>query len=284
MADLFTSADSQSALSSTEVVAALRAAGCVFAEDEADLLLAAAASPTELATLTERRCAGLPLEQVLGWAEFCGTRVVVEPGVFVPRRRTEFLVQQAAALLPRTGGVVLDLCCGSGAVGAALTRAARGVELHAADVDPAAVACARRNLAPLSGHVHHGDLYRPLPPTLRGRVHVLVANAPYVPTDALGLLPPEARDHEPRVALDGGTDGLAVQRRVVAQAARWLAPTGHLLIETSVAQAPDTARTYRRHGLTPRLVTSDDLHVTVVIGTPPGSDGPGAKGGVTPGG
>src|SRR5258707_4560965 len=82
------------------VVAVLRAAGCVFAEEEARLLLAAAGSPTELSDLVQRRSSGVPLEYVLGWAEFCGLRMVVAPGVFVPRRRTEFLVEQAAALTP----------------------------------------------------------------------------------------------------------------------------------------------------------------------------------------
>ncbi|MGD9484541.1 putative protein N(5)-glutamine methyltransferase [Streptomyces sp. TRM70308] len=256
------------------VVATLRAAGCVFAEDEAAVLLAAARTPGELDALTRRRGSGLPLEHVVGWAEFCGTRMAVDTGVFVPRRRTEFLVRQAAALAP-AGAVVVDLCCGSGAVGAALAGAVGGVELHAADLDPAAVACARRNVGPVGGRVHHGDLYRPLPAGLRGRVDVLLANAPYVPTGALGLLPPEARDHEPRVALDGGADGLDVQRRVVAEAADWLAPGGHLLIETSGRQAPDTAAACRRHGLAPRVASCPELDAVVVVAARGGHPGPG---------
>src|ERR1022692_2349013 len=123
------------------VVARLRAAGCVFAEDEARLLIAAARTPADLAGLVDRRVAGLPLEHVLGWAEFCGLRIAVDAGVFVPRRRTEFLVGQAAALVSpaapsgqapaRPRAVVVDLCCGSGAVGAALVAALHRVELHA---------------------------------------------------------------------------------------------------------------------------------------------------------
>src|SRR5262245_29444624 len=127
------------------IVNRLRAAGCVFAEDEARLLVGAARSPADLAAMVDRRAAGLPIEYVVGWAEFAGLRVAVAPGVFVPRRRTEFLVDQAAALT-RPGAVVVDLCCGSGAVGAALAAAVEGIELHAADIDPAAVRCARRNL------------------------------------------------------------------------------------------------------------------------------------------
>ncbi len=259
------------------VVARLRAAGCVFAEDEARLLVSAAQTSADLAAMVDRRAAGLPLEHVLGWAEFCGLRIAVDPGVFVPRRRTELLVRQAAALgrrvasvasqaldQPRT--VVVDLCCGSGAVGVALVAALGRVELHAVDIDPAAVRCARRNVAAAGGQVYGGDLYEPLPATLRGRVDLLVANAPYVPTEEVGLLPPEARVHEPRVALDGGADGLQVQRRVTAAAQFWLAPGGHLLVETGERQAPQTVDTFARHGLIPRVASSDDLNATVVIG------------------
>jgi release factor glutamine methyltransferase len=250
------------------IVTRLRAAGCVFAEDEARLLISAGRTSADLAAMVDRRAAGLPLEHVLGWAEFCGLRIAVDPGVFVPRRRTEFLVRQAAALA-RARPVVVDLCCGSGAVGAALVAALDRVELYAADIHPAAVRCARRNVAAAGGQVYEGDLYEPLPATLRGRVDVLVANAPYVPTEAIGLLPPEARRHEPRVALDGGADGLDVQRRVSAAAPQWLAPGGHLLVETSERQAPQTVETVACHGLIPRVASSEELNATVVIGTRP---------------
>ncbi|KND26819.1 putative protein N(5)-glutamine methyltransferase, partial [Streptomyces stelliscabiei] len=218
-------------LSISSVVTALRAAGCVFAEDEAELILATARTPDEAATMVDRRVAGLPLELVLGWAEFAGLRITVEPGVFVPRRRTEFLVEQALAAVPGAA-VVVDLCCGSGAVGAALAAALDGAELHAADIDPAAVRCARRNIAPHGGHAHEGDLFAALPDRLRGRVDILAANVPYVPTGEVPFLPSEARDHEPLVALDGGRDGLDVLRRVAGEAPEWLAPGGCLLVET----------------------------------------------------
>lgn len=264
------------------VTARLRAAGCVFAEDEAELLISAARTATELATMVDRRAAGLPLEHILGWADFHGLRIAVEPGVFVPRRRTEFLVRQAAACLsdtadrprprPRSRLVVVDLCCGSGAVGAALVAALDGgVDLHAVDMDPAAVRCARRNIAGAGGQVHEGDLYEPLPAELRGLVDLLVVNAPYVPTEELGLLPPEARLHEPRTALDGGPDGLDVQRRVAAAAPRWLTPGGRLLIETSERQAPLTADALAHSGLSPRVTTSEEFNATVVTGTAPDS-------------
>ncbi|HZF88433.1 putative protein N(5)-glutamine methyltransferase [Streptomyces sp.] len=251
--------------SRASVIDALRAAGCVFAEDEADLLLDAARTPAELTVLVDRRVAGLPLELVLGWAEFRGLRITVEPGVFVPRRRTEFLVEQALAQAPEAR-VVVDLCCGSGAVGAALADALGPVELHAADIDPVAVRCARRNLADAGGRVHAGDLFEALPAALRGRIDILAANVPYVPTGEVGLLPAEARDHEPLTALDGGADGLDIARRVAAQAPHWLAPGGCLLTETSERQAPAALEAFAEAGLTPRLAVSEELYAQVVIG------------------
>jgi release factor glutamine methyltransferase len=210
-----------------------------------------------------QRAAGLPLEQVLGWAEFCGLRITVAPGVFVPRRRTEFLVQQALALA-RPGALIVDLCCGAGAIGAALAAGVERAEVHAADIDPAAVRCARQNLP--AGRVYQGDLYEPLPAALRGRVQVLTANVPYVPTGEIGYLPPEARVHEPPAALDGGPDGLDVLRRVAAGAPGWLAPGGHLLIETSERQAGVAQAAFAACGLATRMAGSADLGVAVVSG------------------
>ncbi|MES9505379.1 putative protein N(5)-glutamine methyltransferase [Streptomyces sp. NPDC000609] len=261
-----------SPLAVSTIVTALRAAGCVFAEDEAELIVSTAADPASLAAMVERRVAGLPLEHVLGWAEFGGLRIAVDPGVFVPRRRSEFLVRQAAALAG-SGAVVVDLCCGSGALGAALAALPGRVELHATDIEPAAVRCARRNIGG-AGEVYEGDLFEPLPRSLRGRVEILLANVPYVPTDDVGLLPPEARIHEPRVALDGGPDGLDVLRRVAAEAPRWLAPGGHLLVETSERQAARAEETVARSGLIPRVVGSEELYATVVIATRPGPAAP----------
>ncbi|MFK0003237.1 putative protein N(5)-glutamine methyltransferase [Paenarthrobacter sp. NPDC090522] len=247
------------------IVDALRAAGCVFAEDEAALLMEAARDPEHLQHLVEQRIAGMPLEHLLGWVDFCGTRMVVEPGVFVPRRRTEFLVRQAASL-GKPGAVVVDLCCGSGAIGAAVHDALGTRELYAADIDPAAVACARRNIEPRGGRVYEGDLFAPLPRHLMASVDVLLVNAPYVPTDSIRMMPPEARLHEPLTALDGGSDGLAVQRRVVDGAAEWLAPGGFVLIESSASQAPETARLFTGAGLVARIASDAGVDATVVLG------------------
>jgi release factor glutamine methyltransferase len=178
--------------------------------------------------------------------EFCGLRLAVAPGVFVPRQRTALLVDAAVALLA-PGDVVVDLGCGTGAIAAALLDRVPGVEVYAVDVDPAAVACARRNLP--ARRVLEGDLYAPLPPELRGEVALVAANAPYVPTDAIALMPREARDHEHRVALDGGPDGLSVQRRVVAGSGAWLRPGGHVLVETGRSQLGATTVAFEEAGM-----------------------------------
>ncbi|KOX17684.1 MULTISPECIES: putative protein N(5)-glutamine methyltransferase [unclassified Streptomyces] len=248
------------------VVERLRAAGCVFAEEEAAMLLAAAPGPAELDLMVRRRTSGLPLEHVVGWAEFAGLRIAVGPGVFVPRRRTEFLAERAVALAA-PGALCVDLCCGSGAAGAVLLDRVRGAEVHASDVEPAAVDCARRNVEPRGGRVYRGDLFAPLPPELRGRVEVLVANVPYVPTGDIGLLPPEARDHEPLVTLDGGPDGLDVLRRVAAGAPEWLAPGGHLLVETSERQAERAVEAVSAHGLAAEVVACEERYATVLVAT-----------------
>ncbi|WP_414939064.1 putative protein N(5)-glutamine methyltransferase [Amycolatopsis sp. cmx-11-51] len=247
------------------IVDRLRAAGCVFAEDEARLLSTEARTPAELDAMVQRRTDGEPLEVILGWAEFHGLRIAVEPGVFVPRQRSELLVRHAVTLAG-PGAVVLDLCCGTGALGAAIAAELGEIRLYAADIEPAAVRCARANVAKARGEVFEGDLYEPLPASLRGHVDLLVVNAPYVPTDAIAMMPPEARDHEPRIALDGGQDGVDVHRRVAAEAPQWLAPGGHLLIETGESQASNTAEAMAHNGLTPEVITDDELYATIVVG------------------
>jgi release factor glutamine methyltransferase len=256
----------EDAVQRERVVRELRFAGCVFAEDEAELLIAESADRADLARMLAQRVRGTPLEHVLGWADFAGLRVLVDRGVFVPRRRTRLLARQAASLA-EPGDVVVDLCCGSGAVGAAIAASVPGIELHAADLEPAAVRCARRNLEPIAGRVHEGDLYAALPAAIRGRVSVLAVNAPYVPTAEIARMPSEARDHEPMLALDGGGDGLDVHRRVAAGAGDWLAAEGSVMIETSRGQAPITSELFERRGMAVRVVTDDDLDATVVVAT-----------------
>ena len=235
------------------LVGRLRAAGCVFAEEEAELL---SASPSFSEELVARRIAGEPLEYVLGWAEFMGTRFVIEPGVFIPRHRTEFLVRAAAEAAPASP-VILDLCCGTGALGLSLLALVGGT-LVATDIDPAAVRCARANGA----DAHEGDLFDAVPASLRGRVDVLLANTPYVPTSAIAMLPADFREHELRTALDGGADGLDLQRRVAAAASTWLAPGGAVYVEASDDQAPVSVEIFEAAGLSARVLADD--YATVV--------------------
>ncbi|WP_246606068.1 putative protein N(5)-glutamine methyltransferase [Paractinoplanes toevensis] len=240
----------------------LRTAGCVFAEDEAAVLAASAADGIELAELVDRRALGEPLEQVVGYADFCDVRVRLRPGVFVPRVRSELLVRVAAEMA-RPGDVVVDLCCGSGALGLAVRHRQPAIELYAADVDPVAVACALDNL---DTGVYQGDLFDALPSTLRGRIAVLLANVPYVATRHIPLLPAEARDHEPHTALDGGDDGLDVFRAVVAGARDWLAPGGIMLSEIIEAQAEAAGTAVRAAGLEADLRSDEDLEASIILG------------------
>lgn len=269
---------------SPALVARLRAAGCVFAEDEAALLVAAAtvartapgrrseadgAGADVLEGLVARRIAGEPLETVLGWVAFAGLRLQVGRGVFVPRRRTELLARTAVDLARGAGPspVVVEACCGVAPVATLVAHEVPGARVHAADVDPVAVAWARRNLAG-RGHVWEGDLLAPVPERLRGHVDVLVANAPYVPHDAIATMPPEARDHEPHLALDGGTDGVDVQRRLLALAPAWVRPGGYVLVETSERQAPAT-RAACPAGWDVDVRRDDDVDGTVVVARRP---------------
>ena len=245
------------------LVARLRVAGCVFAEEEAAVLLETARDPGELEALTTRRESGEPLEQLVGWVEFCGLRLAVAPGVFVPRQRTALLVREVVARVG-AGAAVVDLGCGVGAIAAAVLAQVPGVEVYAVDVDPAAVACARRNLPP--ERVLEGDLYEPLPDRLRGRVDVVVANAPYVPTGSVGLMPREARDHEHRVALDGGVDGLDVQRAVIAGAPAWLGEDGQVLVETGRDQLDGTRAALRAAGFEAAVTLDRDSGGVVARG------------------
>lgn len=255
-----------------DVARRLRAAGCVFAEEEAALLVGEIlgsrrsdplANRVDLERMVVQRVSGVPLEYVVGWALFDGIRVRVGDGVFVPRHRTELLVE-AAASVTRAGDTVVDLCCGSGAIGLALAGRVPGIELTAADIDPRAVSWARVNLEPVGGHVFEGDLYAALPESLRGRIRTLVCNTPYVPTADIALLPPEARLYEPRGTLDGGDDGLDIQRRVAEGALDWLAPGGTLFVETSEAQAGPSAQILQAAGLAAQVIRSPDGDATVV--------------------
>ncbi|MEB7504914.1 putative protein N(5)-glutamine methyltransferase [Arthrobacter koreensis] len=244
----------------------LQSAGCVFALEEAEHLLRAADSPDEAEALLQRRLSGEPLEYVLGWAEFLGRRVRVVPGVFIPRRRTEFLASAALESASRwEHPVILDLCCGSGALSTVFAGAFPEAELHAADLSSEAVAAARLNLGERA-EIHQGDLFAALPFRLRGSIDVVAANAPYVPTDQLPFLPREARIHEPAQALDGGREGLELLRRIAADAPAWLSSGGELLVECSEGQAPGLQADFRASGFQALVRTDAETGTAVVTG------------------
>lgn len=219
-------------MSPGEIVSRLAAAGCVAPEAEAAELLAAAQDVGALRRMVDRRVRGEPLAWIVGSVSFCGLRLVIRPGVYVPRGHTEVLARRAAARLPDRG-VALDLCTGCGAVAGTLQRAVPTATVVATDIDPVAVACARDN----GVNAVVGDLDGPVPADLTGSVDVLTAVVPYVPTEVLPFLPRDVTAYEARQALDGGEGGLAVLHEVVNRSGRWLRPGGWLLMEIGGDQA-----------------------------------------------
>jgi release factor glutamine methyltransferase len=238
----------------TSVLDALAAGGSVSPGAEADALLDASnAGVGSLEELLARRLAGEPLAWIVGWVRFCDARVHVDPGVFVPRPQTEALARRAVALLPAEG-IAVDLCAGSGAVAVVLATARPRATVIATDVDPAAVACARRN----GVEALVGDLDEPLPPALRRSVDVVTAVVPYVPTGELHLLPRDVLAHEPRRALDGGPRGTLVLERAARAATRWLRPGGSVLLELGGEQADELSATMADAGLSAIRVHRDE--------------------------
>ena len=196
----------------------------------------------------ERRAAGEPLQYVTGEMPFRHLVLQVRPGVFIPRPETEVLVDAVLEFLDGSGveeTLVVDLCTGSGAVAISAAYERAGVRVHATEVVPDTAEVARSN-AERAGVADRvtigvGDLFAPLPKKLRGHVDVVVANPPYVPTADLAGLPAEVASREPRVALDGGADGLDTVRRIVDEAREWLRPGGLLAMETDASHAKDAA-------------------------------------------
>ncbi|MGC9960327.1 MAG: putative protein N(5)-glutamine methyltransferase [Acidimicrobiales bacterium] len=207
--------------------AVLRRAGCVAAEEEAvELVEAAAGDPGRLRQLVGRRCQGEPLAWLVGSVRFCGEKVLVHPGVYVPRWQTEPLALEAAKRLPNTG-IAVDFCTGSGAIAVVLQCRHSSASIVATENDPLAVACARAN----GVEVYEGDMSANLPAALSGVVDVVTAVVPYVPTDELRLLPRDVTTYEPRGALDGGADGTTFLVCAAAEAVPLLRAGGSLLLE-----------------------------------------------------
>lgn len=230
------------------LVSRLRAAGCVFAEDEAAEIRRVHGDDEKAvdAAVAARR-AGIPLEQVLGVARFAGVEVEVGDGVFVPRRRAEPLIDEAVAAAP-DARVVVDLGCGTGAIAAALHQRMPRAQVHGVEVDPAALRYAARNGRRHGFEAHLGDWWQALPRTLRGRVDLAVAYLPHVPAARLSGIPGDYRAHEPDRAVAGGADGLDPLRAVVAGMDEWMAPDGVLvtfLADEQLIAARDVAGSRR---------------------------------------
>ena len=196
----------------------------------------------------ERRAAGEPLQYVTGEMPFRHLVLQVRPGVFIPRPETEVLVDVVLEFLDTSGvaqPVVVDLCTGSGAVAVSAAYERSGARVYATEIVPETAEVARLN-AERAGvadrlTVAAGDLFAPLPEELRGHVDVVVSNPPYIPTADLADLPAEVASREPRIALDGGADGLDTVRRIVEEARTWLRPGGLLAMETDTARVKDAA-------------------------------------------
>jgi release factor glutamine methyltransferase len=215
------------------VIQILTQAGCVAADEEADELIeAAGGDPHVLDDLVARRRRGEPVAWLTGSVVFCGIKLLVAPGVYVPRWQTEPLARRAATLLP-SAGVAVDLCTGVGAIAAVLAAAVPTARVVATELDPEAARNARRN----GLEVFEGYLDEPLPPELERRIDVMTAVVPYVPTRSLRLLPRDVQAFEPRQALDGGADGTDFLVEVVRRSTGWLRPGGWVLLELGGDQA-----------------------------------------------
>lgn len=241
-------------LDPVSVTQILTEAGCIAAREEADeLIRAAAGDPDVLRDLVSRRTNGEPIAWLTGAVTFCGLRLSVAPGVYVPRPQTEPLARRAAKLLP-SGGVAVDLCTGAGAIAAVLAEAAPAAQVLATELDENAARCARRN----GVEVFEGFLDDPLPKVFEHRVDVLTAVVPYVPTDSLRLLPRDVQAFEPPLALDGGEDGTDFLVEVVRRSPGWLCPGGWLLLELGGDQAEPIGRLIYDSGFEEVDVMVDD--------------------------
>lgn len=233
-------------MTTDELTEVLERAGFVAADEEAvELLDAAGGDPDRLDAMVARRLTGEPLAWITGTVTFCGRRLTVDPGVYVPRWQTELVARRAVDRLPDRGTAV-DLCTGCGAVAAVLAAERPDARVVATDVDERAVACARAN----GVEAYAGDLFTPLPPQVRqsATVDVVVGVVPYVPTPALNLLPRDTLTFETTRAYDGGPDGTEVLRRVVAGAARVLRPGGALVLELGGDEAAALGDDLAHHG------------------------------------
>lgn len=230
----------------TAAIGRLRHAGVPSPEHDAEALLAHVLGTTraglvavedvapsaleEYDALVARRAAREPLQHLTGTVGFRHVEMVVGPGVFVPRPETELLagwaVEQAAAIAASTRApVVVDLCTGSGVVAKAIAAEVPAAEVHAVELDEDAHRWAGRNLVGTSVDLRLGDMATAFE-DLVGHVDVITCNPPYIPLEAWESVAPEARDHDPHLALFSGADGLDAIRVLERRAAQLLRPGG----------------------------------------------------------
>ncbi|HSV37321.1 MAG TPA: peptide chain release factor N(5)-glutamine methyltransferase [Nocardioidaceae bacterium] len=238
-----------------EAIALLAEAGVPSPEYDAAELLAhvTGSSRTRLAVpsgeeltrfddLVRRRAEREPLQHLTGEAHFRYVSLQVGPGVFVPRPETEVLAGWAIDRARECESpVVVDLCTGSGAIALSVATEVPTAKVYAVELGDPAVEWARRNLAGSGIELRHGDMADAFR-ELDGAVDVVVSNPPYIPLEAFESVAPEARDHDPALALWSGQDGLNAMRVVEATAARLLRPGGvvgaeHADVQGEVAPA-----------------------------------------------
>lgn len=251
----------------TGLAARLRAAGSVWAEEEAEALLSVAAGAA-LEGLVRRRLEGEPLEHLLGFVDFGGIRLAVGPGAFVPRRRSRFLARAAVRVVreqaadPGWVPVVLEAYAGVAPIASTVATALPDVEVHAAELDPVAAGFARRNLP--TGEVHVGAGLAALPERLRGRLSLIAAVPPYIPEGERHLVPRDALAHEPSAALFAGADGLDEVRRLAEEGRAWMRSGARMLLELNRQQAPAASAAARRSGYRSRIRRSGDGQTAVL--------------------
>ncbi len=237
-----------------DVTTRLADAGFIAAREEAEELLEyAEGDDLVLASMIERRLRGEPLAWITGFALFCGMKIRIDRGVYVPRWQSEPLARRAATRLPARG-IAIDLCTGSGAIAKILQLARPNARILASDLNDGAVQCASSN----GVEVYPGDLFEPLPRGLERTVDVVVGIVPYVPTKSMSLLSRDTLTFESTLSYDGGNDGADVLRRVVSDSSRYLRSGGALLIELGGDQVDVLMGDLIRHRFTDIKTLIDD--------------------------
>ncbi|MDP5227977.1 MULTISPECIES: putative protein N(5)-glutamine methyltransferase [Arthrobacter] len=243
----------------------LRAAGCVFAEEEAAILESVTDDAVELDALCLRRERGEPLEHLVGWVDFGGLRLTVGPGVFIPRQRSLFLAGLAVeASRAFDSPLVHEAFCGAAPLASWVRHHVPGARLQASDVDPVSLGFARRNLGE-EAELFEGPGLTAIPAKHRGRIDVLAAVPPYVPLAEAEFMPHESREHEPGAAVFAGEDGLDFVRELMRDVGAWLSPGGRLLLELNRHQLPAAVAAAGDVGLAARGELSDDGQTAVVV-------------------